>query len=224
MKISVIVPALNEATHIGACLESIAQQPGAHETIVVDGGSTDGTQDLVRSRATLMSAPAGRSRQMNAGARAAIGEVLLFLHADSTLHPAAFGHLRRALADPVILGGTFSLRFDTDRLLLRVYAASTRFKPRLFHYGDQGIFVRRGTFERLGGFADIPLMEDIDFLRRLREKGTVALLPCPVTTSARRYLKHGLLAQQALNAGLVMLYTLGVSPGVLARLYGVADR
>ncbi len=223
MKISVVVPALDEAERIGDCLASITVQAGEHETIVVDGGSTDGTQEIARGDAALLGAPPGRSRQMNAGARAATGEILLFLHADSILDAHAFRYLRRSLSDPSIVGGTFTLRFDTDRLLLRAYAAFTHFKPRLFHYGDQGIFVRRSTFERLGGFADIPLMEDVDFLRRLRHAGTVALLPCPVTTSARRFLTRGLIRQQALNASLVALYALGVSPRVLARWYGMAE-
>lgn len=221
MKISVVVPALNEVTCIDACLESVARQRGEYETVVVDGGSYDGTPERVAGSATVLRAPRGRARQMNAGARATAGEVLLFLHADSVLHPDAFTHLRRSLADGRVVGGTFSLRFDSPHPLLRAYAWFTRFRPRLFHYGDQGIFVRRATFERLGGFREMALMEDVDFLRRLRRVGSSVLLPVPVTTSARRFLARGLVRQQALNATLVSLYALGMSAEVLARWYGV---
>lgn len=153
-------------------------------------------------------------------ARAARGDILLFLHADSILHPDALTCVRAAFADPNAAGGTFTLCFDSDRLLLRAYAFLTRFRPRLFHYGDQGIFVRRTAFDRLGGFSEHPLMEDVDFLRRLGTVGKRVLLPCPVTTSARRFIAGGLVRQQVINAGLVLLFGLGVDPAVLARWYG----
>lgn len=168
MKISVVVPALDEAGRIGRCLASVAGPPGPNETIVVDGGTSDATREIARARALVVDAPRGRARQMNAGAREASGDALLFLHADTVLGADAFRHLRRALADPAVVGSTFTLRFDADRPLLRAYAAFTRIGPRLFRYGDQGIFVHRSVFRALGGFADLPLMEDVDFLRRLR--------------------------------------------------------
>ncbi|HEV2149563.1 MAG TPA: TIGR04283 family arsenosugar biosynthesis glycosyltransferase [Longimicrobiaceae bacterium] len=219
-----IVPALNEAERIVACLRSVAAQAGPRELIVVDGGSTDGTPGLARELATVAAGPRGRAWQMNVGGRLARGEVLLFLHADSVLPAGALTALRDALADPRAAGGTFTLRFDTDRPWLRLYALLTRFRPRLFHYGDQGIFVRREVFERLGGFAELPLMEDVDFLRRLRREGRVVLVPRPVTTSARRFLARGIVRQQLLNGALVLLYHLGVAPARLARWYGVERR
>ncbi|MCL5289033.1 MAG: TIGR04283 family arsenosugar biosynthesis glycosyltransferase [Acidobacteria bacterium] len=218
-KISVIIPALNESENILACLRSVQEQEGPHEMLVVDGGSTDGTPELARPHAQVISAPRGRAQQMNLGARLATGEVLLFLHADTRLHADSLATLRCALDDPRVAGGTFTLRFDADRRLLRFYSFCSRFRFRLFHYGDQGIFVRRSVFERLRGFADIPLMEDLDFLGRLRKSGRVALLPLPVTTSARRFEEHGVLRQQLLNTALVSAYYFGVPPASLARLY-----
>ena len=200
MKVSVVIPALNEADHIARCVRSATEQPGEVELLIVDGGSTDGTPEIARELSRVVGSDRGRAVQMNTGARQTTGEVLLFLHADSRLHPEALRDLRRTLRDPRVVGGTFTLRFDADRPLLRFYAWTTRLPFRLFHYGDQGIFVRRRVFERLGGFEEIPLMEDVDFLRRLRGEGRVALVPRPVTTSARRFQERGVLRQQLLNA------------------------
>lgn len=219
MKTSVIIPALNEENNILRTLLSIKKQQGDFEIIVVDGGSTDQTAEIARPHASVISSERGRAVQMNAGARLASGEILLFLHADSILHCDAFDHLSRVLKDPEIIGGTFTLRFDSDKLLLRFYTFFTRFKFRYFHYGDQGIFVRRSTFEQFGGFKEIPIMEDIDFIRRMHKRGRVALIRLPVTTSARRFLKRGLLRQQLLNTILVSLYVLGVKPETLSRWY-----
>jgi len=126
---------------------------------------------------------------------------------------------RRTLIDPWIIGGTFTLRFDSQKCLLRLIAFFTRFRFHFFHYGDQGIFVRRATFEELGGFKQIPIMEDIDFLQRLRRRGRVTLIKQPVTTSARRFLRHGIIRQQLLDVILVILYLLKVNPEKLSRLY-----
>lgn len=219
--VSVIIPTLNEADHVAASLRSVEAQPGKVETFVVDGGSTDDTRSIAERHAVVVPSERGRAVQMNTGARHAHGEALLFLHADSALHPEALAHVRRTLRDPRIVGGTFTLSFDRDEPLLRVYAFCTRFRFRYFHYGDQGIFVRRSVFERLGGFKEIPLMEDVDFLRRLYRAGRVALLPFPVTTSARRFTRRGAFRQQSLNFLLVSLYAMGANPKTLARWYGI---
>ncbi|HVG22461.1 MAG TPA: TIGR04283 family arsenosugar biosynthesis glycosyltransferase [Blastocatellia bacterium] len=224
MKISVIIPALNEADNIASCVGSVENQEGDFEIIVVDGGSTDGTAELVSSRARVIASERGRAAQMNEGARKASGDAFLFLHADSRLHPHALAHLRKALADSRVAGGTFTLKFDSEEFLLRFYAAFTRLKFRYFHFGDQGIFVRRGAFEQLGGYKQMPLMEDMDFLARLRGLGRVALIDLPVTTSARRFLKRGPLQQQLLNIFLVSCYLLGVKPSTLSRFYGAHSR
>lgn len=218
MRISVIVPALNEEAAVEECLRSI-EAAGTAETIVVDGGSSDETCTIAQRYAVVMRASRGRAVQMNSGAHRATGDVLLFLHADSRLPHDAFRAIRDALDDRHVVGGTFSLRFDRTHPLLRAYAWFTRLRPLMFHYGDQGIFVRRGVFEQLGGFAELPLMEDVDFLRRLSRAGRLALLPSSVTTSARRFTAHGLVRQQLLNAALVAAFHCGVSATRLARWY-----
>ena len=220
MKISVIIPALNEARGILSCLNSVKTQPGEFELIVADGGSVDGTIEVVRPYAKVIRGRRSRAVQMNSGARQATGDVLLFLHADSSLPPHALPLLERALADPRIAGGTFMLRFDSPRLLLRFIAFFTRFEFRYFHYGDQGIFVRRSVFEKLNGFAEIAIMEDIDFLRRLHRTGRVTLLNQPITTSARRFLERGVVRQQLMNIILVIFYLLGARPETLKKWYG----
>ncbi len=220
MKISVIIPALNEAKNIFRSLDSIVRQQGEFEVIVVDGCSGDGTADIARRHARVIkSEERGRAVQMNVGAHHASGEVLVFLHADSCLPLNALSMVRSALADSRILGGTFTLRFDSQKSLLRLFAFFTRFKFRLFHYGDQGIFVRRVIFEELGGFKQLPIMEDVDFLRRLRRRGRVTLIKQPVTTSARRFLRHGIVRQQLLDIILVILYLFRVNPKILSKLY-----
>lgn len=220
MLVSVIIPTLNEADNITACLASITGQAAPWEIIVVDGGSADATVDLaLRAGVHVINAPRGRAIQMNVGARFACGDVVLFLHADTRLHPAALVGLRAALADPAVVGGTFSLAFDLDHPLLRFYSLFTRLRPRLFHYGDQGIFARRDLFERLGGYQDLPLMEDVEFLRRLAHAGRLTLVDRPVTTSARRFERRGILRQELLNVWLVALYYAGVRATTLARWY-----
>ena len=222
MKISVIIPALNEAKSILGSLESIGRQQGEFEIIVVDGCSVDGTAEVARPYATVInSVERGRAVQMNAGAQHACGEVLVFLHADSCLPHNALSMLRSKLVNPRIIGGTFTLRFDSQKFLLRLVAFFTRFRFRFFHYGDQGIFVRRVIFEELGGFKQMPIMEDIDFLRRLHRKGRITLIKQPITTSARRFLRHGIVRQQLLDIMLVLLYLLGVSSERLSKFYRV---
>jgi rSAM/selenodomain-associated transferase 2 len=219
MKISVIIPALNEARAILPCLYSVRNQQGEFEIVVIDGGSVDGTVEAVRPHARVVHSERGRAVQMNSGARQSTGEVLLFLHADSHLPPRAFPLLEQALADPRIVGGTFRLRFNSEKFLLRLIAFFSRFEFRYFHYGDQGIFARRWVFEQLHGFAEIPFMEDIDFLQRLRKIGRVTLLNQPITTSARRFLERGIIRQQVTNIILVISYLLGAKPQNLKKWY-----
>jgi glycosyltransferase involved in cell wall biosynthesis len=157
---------------------------------------------------------------MNVGARVATGDVLLFLHGDSRLAPGALAQLQKTLDNPRIVGGSFTLVFDIDNFWLRFYAFCSTIDWLCFRYGDQGIFVRRAIFEQLQGYAEIPLMEDIDLMRRLPRYGRRVLIRnYPVTTSARRFVEHGIVRQEALNVALVTAWFLGVEPQTLARWY-----
>jgi glycosyltransferase involved in cell wall biosynthesis len=157
---------------------------------------------------------------MNAGAQMARGDVLLFLHGDSRLAPGSISKLLAELNDPGVAGGSFTLTFDIDNIWLRFYAFCSTIDSVIFRYGDQGIFVRRTIFQLMHGYADIPLMEDIDFMRRLPRYGRRKLIRgYPVTTSARRFVERGIVRQEVLNVVLVGLWFLGVKPCVLAKWY-----
>ncbi|MBC5821004.1 MAG: TIGR04283 family arsenosugar biosynthesis glycosyltransferase [Candidatus Eremiobacteraeota bacterium] len=212
---------MNEARNVRVRAHEIVRQQGPWEWIVADGGSDDDTISAARDvGAFAMRASRGRGPQMNAGASAARGEILLFLHADSTLPDGAFSAIRAALRDPRAVGGNFALRFDDDgfggRLLAGVYAL----KQRLFGiwYGDSATFVRRDAFATLGGFGDVPILEDISFVERLRCHGATVRLPLAMTSSARRY--RGRLLRTILRwTAIFALYKLGVAPQRLARFY-----
>ena len=224
MKISVIIPTLNEASTLAVVLHAIRGTAGV-ETIVVDGGSRDETVAIARGAADLtLSVPpslAGRARQMNAGAEAASGEAMVFLHADSLLPPGGLAAVREALRDPGVVGGAFRLAIQSPRPVLRLIAGVANLRSRITRipYGDQGLFVRRTVFERLGGFPDIPLMEDVELCRRLKREGRLAFLPEAILTSDRRWEREGVLYATLRNWTLVSLYLLGVSPTRLVRWY-----
>ncbi len=220
-KLSVIIPTLNEAQSISATLDAVAGVRGGVEIIVVDGGSTDGTAELVRRRGVrVIEGGRGRGRQLHEGARVARGRALLFLHAD-TLPPAdAAERIAEALADPRVVGGNFRIRFDGRRRAARFL---TWLYPQLRRlglcYGDSGIFARAETYRRVGGFNPFPIFEDLDLVRRLRREGRVALLPATVVTSSRRFEGRSFALTFARWSALQALYWLGVHPRRLARLY-----
>jgi len=221
--LAVVIPTLNEERTLGDLLGDLAGRAGDVTVTVADGGSTDGTREVAARFPAVrwVAAPRGRGAQMNAGARAAEGEILLFLHADTLLPAGAFGKIREALADPAVAAGSFCLAFDRDDPWLRAYARCSRINHPLFTYGDQGLFLRRVLFERVGGFPEVPLMEDVEIQRRLRRLGRFVKLKEPVVTSARRFVRHGVVRQQVRNAVLVCLYYLGVAPARLARAYSL---
>jgi len=227
--LSVVIPVRDDAAHLERLLADLTRTCREAEVIVVDGGSTDGTQDLVRRfpRVTLIEAERGRARQMNAGARVATGRALLFLHADTTLPPGAQGAIQDALRSPGVVGGRFDVRFDSPRPIFKLIATMMNIRSRLsgISTGDQGIFVRRDTFEVMGGYAAIPLMEDVEFSRRLKRQGRLACLRLRVTTSARKWEREGALRTIVLMWTLRLLYAVGVRPARLHRWYygGHAD-
>lgn len=218
--ISVVIPTLNEENTIGPTIRRIQAQAGSVEIIVVDGGSTDATREQARALgATVCSAEQGRAMQMNYGADVASGDVLLFLHADTLLPPKGLSTIRTVLADPETTSGTFRLQFDRPTPLLRFYAWCTRWSWVRLCFGDRGQFVRRSTFEAIGGYPEWPLFEDLELAARLKAHGGFRFLDAAVTTSARRFQQHGPIRQQLRNLYLWMHYMTGADPERVAHLY-----
>jgi rSAM/selenodomain-associated transferase 2 len=227
--ISVVIPALNEAARIPGLLHTLRAEPVSSEVIVVDGGSSDGTAEAAREAgATLVvSAPRGRGQALAAGAGAARGEALLFLHADCVFPPGGLAALERLLRGrPEVVGGNFRLLFDGNdgfsRWLTGFYALIRRFG---FYYGDSGIFVRRAVLEAIGGVRPMALMEDYDLVRRLRRAvATACVAEPPLVTSARRFAGRRPAAIVLGWARIHLLYWLGVDPARLALLYDAERR
>lgn len=220
--ISIVIPTLNEELMIGRCLKQFDKHPAAHEIIVADGGSRDNTVGIVSvfpGAKLVHVTERGRGRQMNRGARVAKGEILLFLHADTLLPPAGLRMIEAMMGRPKVVAGSFSLCFDHPDRMLHLFSRLSRINHILFTYGDQGLFLSRVTFEKLGGFAEIPLMEDVEIQQRLRKKGLFVKLNRCVVTSSRRFVSHGIIRLQLLNTFLVLLYHAGVSPFRLNRYY-----
>ncbi len=222
MKLSVVIPALDEAAMLPATLAALAPlRARGHEVIVADGGSSDGTPGLAGAAADrVIAAPRGRARQMNAGAAVASGEAFVFLHADTQLPPQADREIARALGTHV--WGRFDVAIEGRARLLRAVAFFMNARSRLtgIATGDQAIFVRRDAFERAGGFPDLPLMEDIAFSRRMKAFfGYPAALRARALTSGRRWERHGVLRTIALMWWLRLAYFCGAAPEALARRY-----
>lgn len=186
--ISVIIPTYNEESTLEVLLQQLCREPGAGEVLVADGSSTDGTVRLAQRYARVVVSERNRGVQLNRAVHQARGEVLLFLHADVQLPAGALAAVERALTDPQVVGGSFSLEFSSDGLPGRVFTRVNRWR-RWFgiFYGDAGIFVRRAVFERLGGFREWPLLEDYEFVRRLVKAGRTVCLPERLGVSSRRW-------------------------------------
>ena len=219
MTVSVVIPALNEASRIEGTLAAVTALSGPKEVLVVDVGSVDETvARAARAARVLCSAP-GRAAQMNTGAEAATGDALFFLHADTIPPPGNLDAIRSALADPSVEAGAFRLAFDKWTPLLRFYSFCTRFHRPSLCFGDRGLFVRRSVFETLGGFAPIPIFEDLELVRRLHRRGGFRFLPGYVVTAARRFERNGPLRQQMRNLYLWLHFMRGSDPERLAHLY-----
>jgi rSAM/selenodomain-associated transferase 2 len=220
--VSVIVPVFDEARRIRVVLDALLREHGCEEVIVVDGGSRDGTAEIAIAHggAHVTRAPRGRASQMNAGARVARGDVLLFLHADTDLPPGALRSVAAAVAGGADFG-CFRVRIDSSDLRLRLasHLISLRSSLIVSGTGDQALFFRRSFFESLGGFDDLPLFEDMRIVGRARGRGRWVCLGPPVRTSARRWEANGVTRTMALMLGLRALYHLGVDPRRLAALY-----
>ncbi len=221
MRLSIVIPALNEAAAIARALDR-ARDPTVHERIVVDGGSADGTPEVARLHADrVLCSERGRAAQMNAGAAAATGDVLLFLHADTLLPRGFAAAIERALRDPAVVGGRFDVELQPSTPLLRLTAALINLRSRVSRIstGEQAIFVRRSVFEAIGGFPRLPLMEDVAFSRSLKRAGKVACLREKVVTSSRRWLADGVVRTILLMWTLRFLFFAGVSAERLCRWY-----
>jgi rSAM/selenodomain-associated transferase 2 len=219
--LSVVIPTLNEEGRVADAVRSVRDDA---EVIVVDGGSSDRTCAVAEAAgAALIVSTRGRGIQLAAGARAARGEWLVFLHADTRLE-AGWADALWALPASVV-GGAFRFTLDAPRPAYRWLEAGVALRCRLFRlpYGDQGLFARRSVYETIGGFRPLPLMEDVDFVRRLGRAGALAFPPVRAFTSARRFERRGAARTSLRNLGLLALYASGCDPDRLVRLYGARE-
>jgi hypothetical protein len=219
--VSVVIPALNEAEQLGQTLSALTASPDV-EVIVVDGGSSDATLAIARAAGVrALAARPPRAVQMNAGAAAAAGDILLFLHADTRL-PAGFQEpVRRALASPRVAAGAFRLGIDSAGWGLRIIERAANWRSRFLQmpYGDQALFLHRDTFWELGGFPAMSIMEDFEFIRRLQRRGRIATVSDSVKTSPRRWLQVGIGKTWLINQAIIAAYCLGASTERLASWY-----
>ncbi len=220
-RISVIIPTLNEADNIVDTLKHV--QSGKNlEIIVVDGGSSDNTVQLAKDMgATVIQTPTGRAGQMNAGAEAACGEILVFLHTDTRLPPKFDEHIRRAMDGAGVAASAFELRVDSPISTFRVIERLANWRSRRMQmpYGDQAIFVSASLFRGIGGFRDIPIMEDFELMQRLKKQGKIITLSVPVYTSPRRWLKTGIYKIWLINQLVIAAYLISIPPAKIARIY-----
>lgn len=221
--ISIIIPTLNESACIERCLLSTAAIPGA-EIIISDGGSSDGTivaaldAAAALNRPIIVQGPRGRGAQLKAGALRASGDTLVFLHADTILPPNA-GQLITEFYHSSAQAATFRLRFTAHSPLLRLFALCARLDSPFTRFGDQTLVIRHDFYRALGGFADIPLLEDVEFFARIKRRARLMYLPGYVTTQARRFERRGALRQQFDNARTLWRYWRGTDPAVLFAEY-----
>ena len=221
LRISVVIPALNEQEGIHRALES-SREPGV-ERIVVDGGSRDGTSQVARflRAEKLIESPPGRARQLEAGWRAATGEVVVFLHADTRLEAGWSDAVRRACERPRVVGGAFRLRFESDRPIYRLLELGARLRHRLgaSPKGKQALFIRRDLLDAKGGIVDTPIFEDLDLVRSIRHHGKLALCRESAITSVRRYEANGPLRAGLRKAVAVLGYLVDYDRERVARWY-----
>ncbi|MBW4518550.1 MAG: TIGR04283 family arsenosugar biosynthesis glycosyltransferase [Scytolyngbya sp. HA4215-MV1] len=219
--LSLVIPVLNEAQHLPALLDSLTAIPNL-EVIVADGGSQDGTVEVARSRGVpvVVSLP-GRARQMNTGAAIATGKILLFLHADTRLPDGFASLVQIALAQPGVVAGAFELKIDGAGAGLRWVEWGVKWRSHGLQmpYGDQALFLPAMVFRTLGGFPELPIMEDFELVRQLQRRGRIAIVPVPVLTSARRWQKLGVIKTTLLNQAIVVAYLLGMAPQRIVHWY-----
>ncbi len=225
-KLSIIIPVLHEQRIINTCIKHLKNIQTKNDTIqiiVVDGSPTQDTnQAITDSTVKKLTSKQGRGTQMNTGASLAKHHNLLFLHADVLLPKHAYTHIENALNDPTICAGAFSLSINTTKKILKLIAKLTTLRSRLFKtpYGDQAIFLTKTTYQKIGGYKDIPIMEDLALMQHLRKNHhPVTILKQNVIASPRRWEKEGIIASTLRNQWIKTLYHLGVKPNILVRFY-----
>jgi rSAM/selenodomain-associated transferase 2 len=223
---SIVIPVLHEGERILSLIDQVqAMRPAEPcEVIVVDGSPDLDTLRCLRGRndVTALTAPVGRAKQMNRGASVARGEILIFLHSDTELPPGALGKIAEALRGNDAVGGAFDLGIASEKRVFRIIERASSIRSRLTRipYGDQAIFLKKEYFDLIGGFREIPLMEDIEFMQRVKKRGgRIRILKDRVMTSPRRWEKEGILYCTLRNWTISTLYYLGVSPELLNRFY-----
>jgi rSAM/selenodomain-associated transferase 2 len=222
-KLSIVIPVLNEEVVIQETLSRL-QSESDIEIIVVDGGSQDRTVILAQALGikVIISPLPGRANQMNFGAKEATGDIILFLHADTRL-PSEYPKLiSETLLNPKTIAGAFELVIDSQQKSLRLVETMINLRSRFLSlpYGDQAIFLKTSIFQEMGGFANLLIMEDFEFVQRLKKRGKIAIAPAKVITSGRRWQKLGVFKTTLINQLIIIGYYLGISPSKLARLYG----
>ncbi|SKC90894.1 TIGR04283 family arsenosugar biosynthesis glycosyltransferase [Maledivibacter halophilus] len=219
--ISIILPVLNEEKNIEEMLLNINSLEGKKEVIVVDGGSSDRTVEKASGYAKVIHSERGRANQMNVGAEEALGDILWFVHSDSQLHNRSLQSIEEAINRGYV-GGGFSLSFyDCHTIFMRFVAITSNFRAKLLKliFGDQGIFIKKDIFLKLGGYPHIELMEDWELSKKLYKAGKVKMLKTSIGTSARRFNKGGQFKTLLLMQKIKLLYILGVSPSKLKEIY-----
>jgi rSAM/selenodomain-associated transferase 2 len=222
MKISIVIPTLNEAANLPQTLAAIGPPNPDREIIIADGGSTDATIEITQiAGAIVIPCPPGRASQQNHGAAEATGDIYLFLHADTQLPPNWAELVTQTLANPQTIAGAFELAIDAPQWGLRLIEWGVKIRSRYFHlpYGDQAIFLRAATFHQLGGFPDLPIMEDFQLVKQLQPLGQISLVSAAVKTSSRRWDRRGLVQTTLLNQVMILGFYLGVDPDRLRQWY-----
>ncbi|AFY38682.1 glycosyl transferase family 2 [[Leptolyngbya] sp. PCC 7376] len=220
--ISVIIPVLNEAIGIAACLDLLIPCGDHLELIIVDGGSHDETRQIVQKYPVkLVSSTLGRGAQMNHGAAIATGDILLFLHSDTRLPTDFIETIETTLTNFEAIAGAFRLQIDDPQPSLRWIERMVQWRSQFFSlpYGDQAIFVKTSVFRELDGYVELPIMEDYEFVRRLKKQGQILLAPTAVKTSARRWQKLGVWRTTVINQVIILGYHLGINPETLRQWY-----
>src|SRR5258705_12577916 len=226
-ELSIVIPVLNDTEPLRRLLTTIPADPRV-DIVVVNGGAPDDRLNAMcrRPDVQLLTSAPGRGRQMNAGASAAAGRWIVFLHADTRLPPQWSDEIRRASADPAVVGGSFRFRLDSAAWQARLIerAVDRRVRWLDLAYGDQALFVRRDVFDAMGGYREWPLMEDVEFVRRLRRAGKLYHSAQPVLTSARRWQRDGWWRRSAKNVMLQALFFAGAAPERVANWYSHPPR